>query len=364
MSASTPEHLRPTHARLFNAFRNMSKQFFKFASVDSRPLLKPDTIKRSAPRWPLAHYGIQAKLPTLPIQLALGGEVAIQLHAAICAYSARVPNASQIPVRLRSARFKPPRFAPWEHLVFRSLPLQGIANRHILTGTSQSKQHYHSNMKGAARSLWLSCPKCAAIRDVRNLTLQHDTKTMAIRCKTCKQTCTSHKWLCPCMKAWSECPACRPIGFACSAPIRIIKRDNHVNSIASDVPDWVPRASKRVKRVPPLPPIIALGITMLTLLVPLLLCLLLLLPLPPRSIRGRGPLGVHSLAPREGCCSCQAQPWLASSQDLLCLTAKGASEAWGVQALRAIAPLLACLLQGIRSKDAPACFKKGLIRPL
>ena len=248
--AAPAEHLRQSHAKQLNAFRNISRLFFRFASAETRPLLKPNTMKSRASGWPLAHYGIQAKLPSLPFQLALGGDVAKQLHAALCAYSARVPNVSHIPGKLRSARFRPPKFAPWEHLVFGSHPLQGIAKRYISSCERQSNKQSFDIEKGAARSLWLSCPKCSATRDVRNLTLQRDDRTMAIRCKTCKHTCTSHKWQCPCGMVWSACPACRPRGFACRAPMRAIKRDRPVQCISADVPDWVPRAGKRVKRVP------------------------------------------------------------------------------------------------------------------
>ena len=114
----------------------------------------------------------------------------------------------------------------------------------------------HKALKGlirlcAARSLWLRCPKCTAIRDVRNLTLQTESKSMAIRCNTCKHTCASHKWQCQYGMAWSACPACRPRGFACRAPMRLIKRDHQEQTNATCAPDWVPRASKRMKRGPP-----------------------------------------------------------------------------------------------------------------
>ena len=105
-------HLRQTHDRLFKAFRKGSKQLFRFASEQSRPLLKA-AINRAGGSlaWPLGAYGIQARLPALPFKPALNQEgSAAFLHAGLCSYGGKVPKVQDLPTSLRVMQFKR---CPW-----------------------------------------------------------------------------------------------------------------------------------------------------------------------------------------------------------------------------------------------------------
>ena len=106
-------HLRQTHAAGLRAFISRSRALFRFATDDVKPLIRPHLVRHAGNQQPLAKYGLLANLSQLPFRLSLGDTI---LHAALCSYSGRVPTASLIPTRLRSARFKSPRFSPWAHL--------------------------------------------------------------------------------------------------------------------------------------------------------------------------------------------------------------------------------------------------------
>ena len=88
-------HLRQSHDRLFKAFRKGSKQLFRFAKADTRPLLKAAVHRdgSTAGVWPLGAYGFHARLPSLSFTLALGQQgTAYGLHASLCSYGAKVPS--------------------------------------------------------------------------------------------------------------------------------------------------------------------------------------------------------------------------------------------------------------------------------
>jgi hypothetical protein len=154
-----------------------------------------------------------------------------------------------MPLRLRSARFKPSEFAPWEHLKLKGMPIHGIAQRRMERDHDENhSNHIFNNIH--VHGFWLHCPRCNVIKDVSKQTLHHAHKTCSIRCNSCKHKFTSNKWHCICNRPWIACPRCRPAGFACRAPPRC-KRSRPVNHTEPSAPPWLMRTHKRVKRLPP-----------------------------------------------------------------------------------------------------------------
>jgi len=177
------EHLRLAHSRLFNSFKKRSKQLFKFGSPGTRPLLKASTASPAGGLWPLAAYGMQAKLPTLPFKLGLGRDVTARIHAGLCSYGAKVPSTSQLPTKLRNAKLKLPRFAPWEHLREHSFPLFEMSARYINRSYVERRIH---NQTISYEGFWLRCPQCNDTRDLRSITLYRGNSVCRIRCIMCK----------------------------------------------------------------------------------------------------------------------------------------------------------------------------------
>ena len=70
--------------------------------------------------------------------------------------------------------------------------------------------------------VWLSCPHCGFLKDVKQTTLFGNGKWTAISClrPTCRKTATSRKWCCPCNMLWHSCPTHAGIGHACKAITR------------------------------------------------------------------------------------------------------------------------------------------------
>ena len=169
------EHLNLTHAARFRAFIRRSKQLFAFADEASKTLLKPHLLRHAGNRQPLARYGMLGNFSQLPFQLQLGDR---QLHAALCSYGSRVQSAERIPLRLRSAQFKAPRFAPWQSLVQPAI-LPEAAKRLIRTDsllhpayhpehatvvTRASNEHQTDHASQTARVFLLQCHLCDATK--------------------------------------------------------------------------------------------------------------------------------------------------------------------------------------------------------
>ena len=167
-NAITPDdskrHLRQTHAAGFRAFQSRSRTLFRFATDDVKPLTRSHLVRHAGNQKPLARYGLLANLSQLPFRLSLGDTL---LHAALCSYSGRVPSASLIPTRLRSARLKSPRFAPWAHLgTFRALhdaATRVLSNHDVTSEHDQLQLHEHLTQHG----LLLHCPWCNVASDMR-----------------------------------------------------------------------------------------------------------------------------------------------------------------------------------------------------
>ena len=134
--SASKAHLRHTHAAMYRAFRRRSMALFACADEHTKPLLRAHLVRHAGNRLPLAHYGMRANFGQLPFKLSLGDSM---LHAALCSYGGKVPSAARIPSRLRSGRFKPPRFAPWHHLANSSI-LPEAASR-LLTKYKHEHQH-------------------------------------------------------------------------------------------------------------------------------------------------------------------------------------------------------------------------------
>ena len=113
---------------------------------------------------------MQAKLPSLPFQLALGNDVAVRLHACLCSYGAKVPSFTQIPLKLRNAELRLPKCTPWEHLMAPSLPLKDMATRYV----TRYFERLDSNAMRttiANKGFWLRCPWYSAAKDTSSQTL-------------------------------------------------------------------------------------------------------------------------------------------------------------------------------------------------
>ena len=212
------EHIRLTHAERFKRFQQRTRKLFRFASEASLPLTRPMLKRTSDNLLPLVPYGLLGKFSMLPFKLGLGDEVAIQLHAALCSYSAKVPSTSKVPKRLRSARFKAPRFAPWDHLINREW-MDSAANRYVTKhrhgvqcNNTSSNTSNHLN-----QAFLLECPRCNAIVDSRQRNLYKNGKCNGLHCRSCSATTTSAKCYCTHGIEWIACHLCRPQGFLCCA---------------------------------------------------------------------------------------------------------------------------------------------------
>ena len=88
---------------------------------------------------PLADYGITTFVPTLFCMLALSGEAATALHAAICAVVAEVGGRDRLPNRIKIGPLKLPRFSPWDRLRYTDALAQR-ASRLLLGGGAANDQ--------------------------------------------------------------------------------------------------------------------------------------------------------------------------------------------------------------------------------
>ena len=205
-------HLRATHASSFRAFQCRSRVLFQFASDAVKPSLRPHLVRHAGNRQPLARYGLLANFAQLPFRLRLGDAL---LHAALCSYSGRVPSATLVPARLRSARFKAPRFSPWEFLATTSA-LPDAATR-LLSSQSvehdQDQQHYHEQL--SRQWFLLRCHWCKAASDMQHRTLYMHGTCKHLVCCHCKKGASAAKWQCECGVPWVTCTRCRPLGFLC-----------------------------------------------------------------------------------------------------------------------------------------------------
>ena len=214
------EHLHMTHATRFRAFVRRSKQHFAFADEATKTLVKPHLLRHAGNRQPLAKYGMLGNFSQLPFQLQLGDR---QLHAAICSYGSRVKSAERIPLRLRSATFKAPRFAPWQCLVQPAI-LPTAAQRLIKLDTLSKMHPDHrattNNTTDAPREFWLQCRFCQTKSTLACRTLYQRGTCMHIVCHACGKGASAAKWLCDCGSAWIACQSCRPLGFQCRSSRR------------------------------------------------------------------------------------------------------------------------------------------------
>ena len=271
------DHLRQTHAARYKAFIRRSKQLFAFADSATQPLLKPHLLRHAGNRQPLARYGLLGNFSQLPFQLQLGDQL---LHAALCSYGGKVRSAERIPLRLRSAQFKAPRFAPWQHLVQAAIlpeaALRLIARDNkmypehvnVATITRNEQQSDHASLPDAASRLLnkhkhenqsnmpvhlidckeflLSCRSCNATSDMLHKTLYRHGKCLYIYCRHCHKGATAAKWSCGCGRAWIACPRCRPIGFSCKAKAR--KRGSASLTSSGTAPHPPPTPKRRRSR--------------------------------------------------------------------------------------------------------------------
>ena len=158
-------HLRHSHAALFKAFVRRSKHLFGFADTSTKPLLKPHLVRHEGNRQPLAKYGMRGNFSQLPFQINLGDTA---LYAALCSYGSKVPCIARIPLRLRSARFHAPKFAPWQHLA--KAPILPEA------GDSSTKRCL-SNTLFLVRMLCRKSSCCSANRAMPRVTWLEDLST-------------------------------------------------------------------------------------------------------------------------------------------------------------------------------------------
>ena len=172
--------------------------------------------------------------------------MAAKLHAGLCCYRARVPSTSQLPLKLRNARLRLPKFPPWEHLIGPSAVIPDMATRYIVRFLEHASDDQH--IIRTSRGFQLSCPRCNAAKDACALTLYDNNQMCSVHCNDCKHISTSKKWLCPCAVPWISCPACRRIGFACQTRKVSFKRVSESHSASRDaLSPCNPHASKRAK---------------------------------------------------------------------------------------------------------------------
>ena len=125
-----------------------------------------------------------------------------------------MPCAARLPARLRSARFKSPKFAPWAHLANSTL-VPDAATR-LLTKCNHEQQHHQD----APKEFLLRCHSCNATNDMLHRTLYQHGRCMHVVCKHCTKGAAAARWICKCGNAWIACPLCRPLGFACRSSRR------------------------------------------------------------------------------------------------------------------------------------------------
>ena len=126
-------HLRVKFSIEFARFKALSRALFKHATDDSSNLLSPMLHRAMQHMQPLSHYGILGKHPMLPFALCTSREMAWLLHTALCSFGGPLKQKSP-PIRLSVQDFKPPKFAPWDSLIFSDRPLQQHAEKDFRTG--------------------------------------------------------------------------------------------------------------------------------------------------------------------------------------------------------------------------------------
>ena len=131
-----------------------------------------------------------------------------------------MPTASIVPKRLRSARFKPPKFPPWERLS----PLTEAASRLITRHNEHIDEHNNNHYLAKEAFIMLQCPWCYATQDASSVNLYKDDKVRCVMCESCHKTWTSAKWHCACDVPWLSCASCRSTGLGCRPPPRNPKR--------------------------------------------------------------------------------------------------------------------------------------------
>ena len=165
---SERQHMRQNRAIHCKHFQRRSRAVFACADESTKPLVKPHLVRHAGNQQPLAHYSLLGNFAQLPFQLRNGKEVSQLLHAGLCSYSGKVPKNTAVPARLRCARFKAPRFLPWEHLASSQAVPQAAAR--LLRSTND-----HDNMSDHQHHLtqgfFLRCYPCNVIRDMQQKTL-------------------------------------------------------------------------------------------------------------------------------------------------------------------------------------------------
>ena len=84
---------------------------------------------------PLTAYGVMSFLPMISSRLVLADDAATLLHYGMLSIHGKFKSRTSVPTKLRSGKFKPPRFTPWDHLAGDKW-LADYAARHLsnLTG--------------------------------------------------------------------------------------------------------------------------------------------------------------------------------------------------------------------------------------
>ena len=113
------------------------------------------------------------------------------MHAGLCAYSGRVPSITLVPKWLRSAKYKSPKYAHWEHLVIKG-PLNEVASRLLAKRSDRGNSNDDRNQH-IKEAFMLQCPECNVTQDMLGRNLCKNKRVCSVRFQSCHKACTAAK---------------------------------------------------------------------------------------------------------------------------------------------------------------------------
>ena len=175
---------------------------------------------------PLADYGITSFMPMLSCNLALAGEAAQALHAAMCAVVGKLGAGNRVPNRIKVGPIKLPKFSPWDSLRYSDV-LASRATRMLSADLASENRSAFCEFGGAnprprvdrPTSYPLHCPLCGTRREAANAWLYKAKGSSSLRCDPCARYIASRKWLCPCNRPWIQSESHRALVEALAVSI-------------------------------------------------------------------------------------------------------------------------------------------------
>ena len=170
--------------------------------------------------------GIFICAPAIQATLCLAPEVSIMIHNMLI--TIRKAKGDKGKDMLKGSSLPLPRLEPWANTLKAMLSARATKGspsipQIVLRNADKTKDSINiRGQRGDSRDLkivelFLTCPKCAAVKDVARCTL-YGTHAKVLSCTACKTS--SNRWLCSHSICWLHCPSHREAGFICAGSER------------------------------------------------------------------------------------------------------------------------------------------------